>query len=197
MASRFDKFESTKTGTRLAAIVTMPEMVPEYCALSRIGKPAVQAIAADVAPIINALTTKEERDAASQFVGWRVAKVMRSLGYTLIQERGRVTGAPYQTGAVWSYEAGGVKIALSLPQGISRKVVVRVKDDNGQAVADIDATGEGEGSVHRVHSILRVRVPFEEALEFATNYAARHGFGYVHILDGQRVLPLERLRMFL
>jgi hypothetical protein len=197
MASRFDNYETTETGARLTQIIALPEMIPEYCALSRIGKPAVQAIGADVAPLIENLPTKEERDAASQFVGWRVAKVMRGLGYTLIQERGRVTGAPYRTGAVWSYEPGRVKVAVSIPQGISRKVDVRVKTEGGQIVADIDATDEGEGSVHRLHSILRMRVPFEEAIDFATSYAERHGFGYVHVLDADRHLPLDRLRSFL
>jgi|GEM_PF-2653652 len=197
MASRFDSYETTETGARLTLIIAQPEMIPEYCALSRIGKPAVQAIGADVAPIIESMPTKKERDAASQFVGWRVAKVMRALGYTLIQERGRVTGAPYRTGAVWSYEPGGVKVAVSIPEGISRKVDVRVKAEGGQIVADIDATDKGEGSVHRLHSILRMRVPFEEAIDYATSYAERHGFGYVHVLDADRHLPLDRLRRFL
>lgn len=62
-------------------------------ALSKIGKPAVQAVAAEVAEIIEALPTKTERNSASQFCGWFVGQIMRPLGYHVVQERGRVAGA--------------------------------------------------------------------------------------------------------
>lgn len=198
MASRFENYETTEIGALLTSIITLPEMIPEYCALSRVGKPAVQAVGADVAPIIESLSTKEERDAASQFVGWRVAKVMRGLGYALIQERGRVTGAPYRTGAVWSYAPGQVKVALSIPEGITRtvQVLVRAKDD-GEVVASVDAKDGDLGSVRSMRTILRQDVVFEGAIEFATTYAERHGYGYVHVIDGDRRLPADALRKLL
>jgi hypothetical protein len=59
----------------------------------------VQAVASEVAEIIEALPTKAERDAASQFCGWFVGQIMRRLGYRVVQERGRVTGASFKTGA--------------------------------------------------------------------------------------------------
>lgn len=190
MASRFETYGLTETGARLTRIVTMPEMIPEYRALSRVGKPAVQAIGADVAPIIDGLPSKAERDAASQFVGWRVAKVMRGLGYLLIQERGRVSDAPFRTGAVWSYAPGHVKVAFSVPAGITRKVDVLVRSDRADDVmADVDAKDEGEGGRHSVRTVLRLNVPFDEAIEFATAYAERHGYGYIHVIDGGRRLP--------
>jgi hypothetical protein len=198
MASRFETYETTENGKLLADIIMMPEMISEYVTLSRLGKPAVQAIANDVAPVIEALQTKAERDAANQFVGWRVAQIMRGLGYILVQERGRVTGAPYRTGAVWSYEPGQVKVSLSLPEGIVRRVDVRVKvNKQGNVVADIDASDVGQGQVHRVHRVLKVGMPINEAVPFAVGYAERHGFGYVHVLDGERHLPIKQLRDFL
>jgi hypothetical protein len=43
-----------------------------------------------------ALPSKADKDAASQFCGWFVGQIMRRLGYRVVQERGRVTGAPFK-----------------------------------------------------------------------------------------------------
>lgn len=183
MTNRFENYERTTIGRQLAAIVTMPELIAEYCALSRIGRPAVQACAQDVAPVIEALATKEERDAANQFIGWRVGRIMRSLGYELAHERGRVNNAPYRTGAVWALRNDGVILAHSLPSGVTRKIQLIVKEGPNGPIADIDAVYSAGNPPRRIRVVVGMNVPIGDAQDRAVRYAERHGFGHIHVID--------------
>lgn len=187
MTTRFKNYEQTAIGRRLAAIVMMPELIAEYCALSRIGRPAVQACAQDVAPIIEALATKEERDAANQFVGWRVARIMRSLGYELVHERGRVNNATYRTGAVWALRNDGVTLGHNVPSGVTRKVQLIVKEGPNGVVADIDAVDSADNPPRRVRIVVGMNVPINDARDRAVRYAERHGFGHIQVIDRLRL----------
>ena len=181
--TRFENYEQTVVGRRLSAIVTMPELIAEYCALSRIGRPAVQACAQDVAPIIEAEGTREERAAANQFVGWRVARIMRGLGYELVHERGRVNNAPYRTGAVWALRSDGVTLGYSVPSGVTRQIRMTVKEGSTGVVADIDAIDSANNPPRRVHVVVGMDIPINEARDSAVRYAERHGYGHIQIID--------------
>ncbi|ESY35298.1 hypothetical protein X747_28760 [Mesorhizobium sp. LNJC384A00] len=191
MTSRFDSYEKTAIGQELAAIVMMPELVAEYCAMSRIGKPAVQACASDVAPIIEALPTTAERSSANQYVGWLVAKIMRSLGYELVSQRGRVSDGPYHTGAVWALRSNTVTLSHNVPSGISRRLQVMVKQGPGGVVADIDAIDSAGDPPRRVHIIVALNVPIADVRDKAVRYAERHGFGHIHVIDRARLADEE------
>lgn len=193
MSNRFKSYGDTRIGRELAAIIDAPELIPEFRALSAIGKPAVQAIAADVTDIINALPTKAEKDAASQFCGWYVGQIMQQLGYRLVQERGRVTGAPFKTGAVWEHQPAEVQVGLSLPHGVTRRVELVVKrSTNGEIVGDWCTVQTANNPGRRVHTIVESPRAFESALQNALAYARRWQFSYLLIRDPERVLPVDR-----
>lgn len=189
--SQFESYGQTQTGRQLSEIVSMPEMIAGYVTMSRIGKPAVQAIADDVAEVIKGLPGKTERDFANQFVGWRVGQIMRGLGYEIINKRGRVSNATFKTGAVWS-ASPNVEIRRSPMEGVPRKIEVKVSvGEDGQAVASVDAVDVARDSVGKVRHILHHNIPAQEALEKARAYAERHGYRYVHVLGEVHGLSIE------
>lgn len=193
MSNRFQSYSETPTGLRLIEAIDMPELIPEFLALSKIGKPAVQAAASEVAGIIEALPTKAERDAASQFCGWFVGQIMRRLGYRVVQERGRVTGAPFKTGAVWEREHGEVQIVSGLPAACPRRVELKVvRGTGGDVLGDWQAVQTASGPTRRVHTIVESPKPVETALQNAKQYAAKWGFDIVWIQDPDRLFPREK-----
>ncbi|QTD92534.1 DinB family protein [Burkholderia anthina] len=99
MHSRFDRFRATPLGAQLEALIAQPERYVEFAALSRVGVAAIGAIQHEVAqkfPEIEADTT------ARQFCGAMVADVMRRHGHDVVQARGRIGGALFSYGAVFS-----------------------------------------------------------------------------------------------
>ncbi|RQS66880.1 DinB family protein [Burkholderia sp. Bp8963] len=99
MHSRFDRFRATPLGAQLEALIEQPERYVEFAALSRVGVAAIGAIQHDIArkfPEIAADTT------ARQFCGALVADVMRRRGHEVVQARGRIGGALFSYGAVFS-----------------------------------------------------------------------------------------------
>lgn len=191
MSNRFQSYADTETGRALAAAMDAPEFIPEFRALSKIGKPAVQAIAPEVAPTIEALPRKAERDAASQFCGWFVGQVMRRLGYRVVQERGRVTGAPFKTGAVWEPENRTVQVVNSLPPNCSRRIEIKVlRADDGDVLGEWNAVHTASDPTRRVHTIVEVPKPIAIALQHAKLYAEKWGFNVIWIQDPQRLFPI-------
>ena len=187
--SRFEAFGGTQTGRALGAIVDAPELVPEFRALSEIGRPAVQAVARHVSGIINALPTKAERNAANQFCGWRVGQIMRDLGYGLVRERGRVSGAPFKTGAVWAYRNDEVRVVRSLPRVTTRRIELLVKRSvMGDIVGKWSAVQSGSDPIRRVHTIVESPKALESALENARTYARHWHFRFVLIRDPDKLL---------
>lgn len=99
MHSRFDQFRATPLGQQLEALIDDPARYPEYAALSRVGVAAVAAIADDIQerfPEVAQDTT------ARQFCGALVADRMRRHGHEVVQARGRIGGAVFSYGAVFS-----------------------------------------------------------------------------------------------
>ncbi|RQT00765.1 DinB family protein [Burkholderia seminalis] len=99
MHSRFDRFRTTALGAQLEALIEQPERYLEFAALSRVGVAAIGAIQDEIArkfPEIEADTT------ARQFSGAMVAEVMRRHGHEVVQARGRLGGALFSYGAVFS-----------------------------------------------------------------------------------------------
>lgn len=99
MHSRFDRFRTTALGTQLEALIGQPERYIEFAALSRVGVAAIGAIQHEIAqkfPEIETDTT------ARQFCGAMVADVMRRHGHDVVQARGRIGGALFSYGAVFS-----------------------------------------------------------------------------------------------
>ena len=189
MSNRFEAFGETRTGRALGAIIDEPELVPEFRALSGIGRPAVQALAPHVSGIIDALPTKAERDAANQYCGWRVGQRMRGLGYRLVRERSRVTGAPFKTGAVWAYRNDEVRVVRSLPQGTTRRIELRVKRPvTGEIIGEWSAVQSGADPGRRMHTIVEGPKALETAFENARVYARRWDFGYLLIRDPDNLL---------
>ncbi|EEA03520.1 conserved hypothetical protein [Burkholderia sp. H160] len=99
MHSRFDRFRTTPLGEQLEALIGSPQRYIEFAALSRVGVAAIAAVADELAhkfPEIAQDTT------ARQFCGAMVAEVMRSHSHEVVQARGRVGGALFSYGAVFS-----------------------------------------------------------------------------------------------
>lgn len=193
MSNRFQSYSETPTGLRLIEAIDVPELIPEFLALSKIGKPAVQAVAAEVAEIIEALPTKSERDSASQFCGWFVGQIMRPLGYRVVQERGRVTGAPFKTGAVWEAEGREVQIVSGLPTPCPRRIELKViRGTDGDVLGDWHAVQTATGPTRRVHTIVESPKSVEIALRNAKRYAEKWGFEIVWVQDPDRLFPRER-----
>ncbi|HDR9073234.1 TPA: DinB family protein [Burkholderia vietnamiensis] len=99
MHSRFDRFRETPLGAQLEALIGQPERYVEFAALSRVGVAAIGAIQHEIAskfPEVAADTT------ARQFCGSMVADVMRRHGHDVVQARGRLGGALFSYGAVFS-----------------------------------------------------------------------------------------------
>jgi hypothetical protein len=99
MHSRFDRFRATPLGAQLEALIAQPHRYVEFAALSRVGVAAIGAIQHEIAhkfPEIEADTT------ARQFCGAMVADVMRRHGHDVVQARGRIGGALFSYGAVFS-----------------------------------------------------------------------------------------------
>jgi hypothetical protein len=193
MSRRFQSYSETQTGRSLMQAIDIPEMIPEFLALSKIGKPAIQAVAVEVTEIIEALNTKSERDSASQFCGWFVGQIMRSLGYRVAQERGRVTGAPFKTGAVWEPKGREVQIVSRLPIQcpirVELKVIRGAEDD---ILGDWHAVQAATGAARRVHTFVESPKSVEIALRNAKRYAEKWGFDIVWVHDPDRLFPRER-----
>ncbi|QGZ63555.1 DinB family protein [Paraburkholderia acidisoli] len=99
MHSRFDRFKATPLATQLEALIEAPGRYAEYAVLSRVGVAAIAAVAEEIAlrfPEIEQDTT------ARQYCGALVADVMRRHGHEVAQARGRVSGALFSYGAVFS-----------------------------------------------------------------------------------------------
>ena len=104
MSAQFESYARTAIGRQLIAAIAPETRDREFKLLSRpsISKAAVYAIADEVRPIIEQLSSDGERKSANQFVGWVVGQRMRALGYRIVNERGRVKNATFKTGAVWA-----------------------------------------------------------------------------------------------
>lgn len=99
MHSRFDRFKDSPLADQLEALIEAPGRYAEYAVLSRVGVAAIAAVAEEIAlkfPEIEHDTT------ARQFCGALVADVMRRHGHEVAQARGRVSGALFSYGAVFS-----------------------------------------------------------------------------------------------
>jgi hypothetical protein len=192
MNNRFQSYAETDIGRTLSELMDAPEFIPEFRALSKIGKPAVQAVAAEVAPTIEALPTKAERDAASQFCGWFVGQTMRPLGYRVVQERGRVTSAPFKTGAVWESENRPVQVASSLPPNCLRRIEMKVwRREDGELMGEWNAVHVASNPIRRVRTVVEAAKPVASALRQATKYAEKWGFNVIWVQDPQRLFPIN------
>lgn len=99
MHSRFDRFRATPLGQQLEALIDEPGRYLEYAALSRVGVAAVAAISDDIETVFPEVATDTT---ARQFCGALVADLMRRHGHEVVQARGRVAGAIFSYGAVFS-----------------------------------------------------------------------------------------------
>jgi hypothetical protein len=194
MSSRFESFANTPIGITLSDAIDTFDRFSEFRALSEAGKPAVQAIARDVAPIIERLPTKEQRDAASQFCGWYVAQIMRSAGYEIAQSRGRVSDAPYQTGAVWQANRAVQLVTARPPEAGSGQLELAVKQSDSGVVAEWTetktVTSRTTGAVRRYHTISRQK-PVKEACQEVLAHAKQMGIPFVWVIDPDHLFPKE------
>jgi hypothetical protein len=73
--------------------------------ISREGFPAVTALVSLVKPELDAvrLVSPREFNAAKQFVGWAVGRIMRNHGHKIVG-RSRVPGGLITVGSIWSAE---------------------------------------------------------------------------------------------
>jgi hypothetical protein len=194
MSNWFSSYASTPVGIALADAIDIPGRLFEFRALSEINRPAVQAVAADVTPIISALESKRDRDAASQFVGWYIGQIMRDAGYEVVQDRGRVSNAPYKTGAVWRQTNRSIQLVTEPPPvaGPGRLELRVTKDAGENIVASWTVTTSAmsrHGQPRRVHTIMSSPRPVEEALQEALSYAQRTGFPCIWINDPDHLFP--------
>ncbi|KVP88014.1 damage-inducible protein DinB [Burkholderia ubonensis] len=99
MHSRFDRFRTTPLGAQLEALIEQPDRYVEFAALSRVGVAAIGAIQDEIAQKFPEISTDTT---ARQFCGAMVADVMRRRGHDVVQARGRLGGALFSYGAVFS-----------------------------------------------------------------------------------------------
>ena len=192
MTNRFESYANTKTGRELVAAIDIPELVPEFIALCKIGKPAVQGIVPEVEPIFKTLDSKADRDAASQFCGWQVGVIMRRLGFRKVRDRGRVTGAPFKTGAVWEARTPNVQVVKSMPEGCPRRIEIKVeKDEAGNVYGNWIAVSSATNPVRRIHTIVESPSPIRSALQHARQYAEKWGYEVIWIKDPERLYDIE------
>jgi len=201
MSNWFEDFAGTPVGLALSEIIDTPERYLDFLTMTENRKPAVQAIGREVAPIINALPTKQERNAASQFCGWRVGQIMRSAGYEIVQDRGRVSDSPFQTGAVWKQVGQDVRLVKARPS-VSGPGVVELKvelDNSGAVVGERTVTMTAKspvtGAVRRVH-IIGGKMPIIDACKEALGYAKRMGISSVWVDDPDRLFPSDQWPAF-
>jgi hypothetical protein len=108
MNPAYAEFEKSDVGQRLAKIACDPQHLYGYRLLSRLGIPAVQAIAWEVKPILQAIEDRRARDFAKQFLGAVVGEQMRKAGFEIAKDqkgrerRGVVPGGEvFSRGAIW------------------------------------------------------------------------------------------------
>ncbi|CAG9264043.1 DinB family protein [Paraburkholderia unamae] len=99
MHSRFDRFKATPLAGQLEALIDAPYRYAEYAVLSRVGVAAIAAVAGEIAQKFPEIG---EDPTARQYCGALVAEVMRRHGHEVAQARGRVSGALFSYGAVFS-----------------------------------------------------------------------------------------------
>jgi len=102
------EFEKTSVGQRLAQIARDPQHLYGYRLMSRLDVPAVQAIAWEVKPLLDAIDDPRARDFAKQFCGAVVGEEMRNAGFEIAKDakgrerRGAVPrGGVFSRGAIW------------------------------------------------------------------------------------------------
>jgi len=196
MSNWFERYLGTPVGVRLADIVDTPENMAAFGVLSSEGKPAVQAVAGDVGPVIDALPTRRERHSANQFVGWFVGQMMRGAGYRIVRDRGRVSNAPYKTGAVWQLvETDPVFTRQAPAMATNGRIAITVSRQDTQVVAKWDvATSETSpitGVPRRVHEIRSITKPVYEAVREVRDYARRHGFTSIWVRDPENLFTQD------
>lgn len=108
MNPTYTEFEKSDVGQRLAKIAGDPQHLYGYRLMSRLGIPAVQAIAWEVRPILQAIDDQRARDFAKQFLGAVVGEQMRKAGFEIAKDkkgrerRGVVPGGGvFSRGAIW------------------------------------------------------------------------------------------------
>ncbi|MEM5436403.1 DinB family protein [Paraburkholderia diazotrophica] len=122
MHSRFDRFRTTPLGQQLERLLIGRERYIEFAALSRAGVAAIAAVTDE----IKAKFPEVEQDTtARQFCGAMIAEVMRQHGHEVAQARGRVGGALFSYGAVFSPQpillpfAGVIEALSQMPAALS------------------------------------------------------------------------------
>lgn len=187
---RYEKYAQSDIGKALAELIDEPHRFIEYQLLESLGRPAVQAIAKDVAPIIDVLPTKTEREMANKFCGWYVGQCMRANRREIVNRRGRVANAPFKTGAVWRLSGEPVEVVRSLPAKCSSRVELSVKRSaGGQVQGSGDIVYSAINPTRRVHEILGIDQPIEKAFLAAREAATRRGIPYLLLLDPDNLFP--------
>jgi hypothetical protein len=105
MTTRFEAYNRTPRGQRLAAVINDSTRYPEYRAFTREGFPAITALVSLLRPELEPLRRSERREfnRAKQYVGWAIGAIMREHGHA-ITGRSRVPGGLFTVGAIWSGE---------------------------------------------------------------------------------------------
>jgi hypothetical protein len=186
MSNWFTGYSRGETGRALARIIGRPDRMLEFRLLSKLGKPAVQAIASDVSTIIERLPTKAERDAASQFCGWYVAQLMRRAGYEIAQDRGRVSDAPFKTGAVWRRERPVQIVHGPVPPPLDEQGRVELgvaRNEAGEVIGRWRIDSTRSGLVDHFYTITALDEPIEVSFREAYDWAERYGFSTLWIND--------------
>ncbi|PIX67664.1 MAG: hypothetical protein COZ43_00285 [Sphingomonadales bacterium CG_4_10_14_3_um_filter_58_15] len=103
MTGRFDDFENTELGLQLDSLINQKDRLIEMKAFSREGFPAVTALVSEMGEVLKDYkkTDIKKFNFAKQFVGDRVAKIMREAGYKKIKTQKSVPGKLFTVGAVW------------------------------------------------------------------------------------------------
>jgi hypothetical protein len=195
MSNWFEDYSITNLGRQLLYIIRRPDRILEYRLLSNLGMPAVQAIASEVRPLIDALPGKRSRDAASQFCGWAVGQRLRAAGYEVARDRGRVSDAPFKTGAVW-HRIRPLKITTD-PEAPTEAGSVELgveRDENGQVIGRWRLSMTEDLFSLVIHELEGFKVPIERAFQDAREYAERYGFATLRVTIPESIFTQDERR---
>lgn len=179
MSNKFSSFATTTTGRELIEIIEEPERVAEYFALTRLGRPAVQAVAERTRALIEALPLYLQHT-ANQFVGWSVAQLMRRLGCTIARERAPVKNGTFKAGAVWNLPSDEPQVVRSLPKDCGRRVEVNAVDP---MKVEVTAVYSAANPTRRIHTFVQGGLFFDDALQLAKDYARSENYSVIWLRD--------------
>lgn len=178
MSNRFEKYAQTEEGQAFVRVIEASDNVAKYREHSLAGRPALQALASILAPMLDALASKKDQDFLRRFAGYWVGKVMRGLGFHSVREGKRIPGSVIGTGTVWAIDPQGIRVLDVRPADCANRIELKVyRGPDGQPTAEWEAVQSVEKAA-----------PAATALAGAKDYATKWGINTIVVHDPDHLL---------